>query len=152
MSISETMQRWVGEWKGSTRLWLSPDEPVRESETVASVALVAGGRFLTVRYTWTEGGKPQDGLLIVGQAKQAQRITAVWVDSWHTGDEIMLFKGDPDAQPPSFIGSYPAPPGPDWHWRIVLKEVDDDAFDIVMYNIPAEGEEVLAVHASYSRS
>src|SRR5690606_27534363 len=46
----------VGEWSGHNKLWLGPDEPVRESSTSASVTAAAGGRFLVITYTWTDRG------------------------------------------------------------------------------------------------
>lgn len=48
-------------------------------------------------------------------------------------------------------GSYPAPPGPDWGWRITLEQPSADALLMRMYNITPDGTAALAVEASYSR-
>jgi hypothetical protein len=142
----------VGEWQGKNRLWVRPDEPVRESETTASVELVAGDRFATVRYFWAEGGEPQDGLLVI-PAEAQNSADLFWIDSWHMGGKFMLFQRDgTDEGVLSAKGTYAAPSGPDWGWRIVIKSESSDQLQIVMYNIPPETEEILAVDATYSRS
>jgi hypothetical protein len=46
-------------------------------------------------------------------------------------------------------GSYPAPPGPDWGWRI---DIAAAPLRITHTNIDADGTEDLAVEGVYSRS
>jgi hypothetical protein len=48
-------------------------------------------------------------------------------------------------------GSYEAPPGPDWGWRIIITAPSDNQLQIVMYNCSPEGVEELAVQADYKR-
>lgn len=143
----------VGEWHGTNRLWLRPDTPVRESETTASISLVAGSRFATINYAWADGGEAQDGLMIVTPVDEKNPADLIWVDSWHMGSKFMLFQQDgTDEGLLSAKGTYAAPSGPDWGWRIVIKSESSDQLQIVMYNIPPESQEVLAVDATYSRS
>jgi hypothetical protein len=51
----------------------------------------------------------------------------------------------------SVKGSYAAPPGPDWGWRIVIHSPDEQNLHMVMYNSTPEGQEDLAVEAKYTR-
>jgi len=151
MTVPTTLTTLVGNWKATNRLWLSPDEPVRESKVTASVALAAQGQFITIAYTWAEDG-PQDGLLMIGQAAQSNAVKAAWIDSWHNGDKLMLCEGSLSTEGAvSVKGSYPAPSGPDWGWRIVIEPQANDAWRMVMYNITSEGQEQLAVEASFTR-
>lgn len=141
----------VGEWQGRNRLWVRPGEPVRESETTASIALVAGDRFATVTYIWAEGGRPQDGLLVVPAEKDNQ-AEVFWVDSWHMGDKFLLLRREDTSEGLlTARGTYAAPPGPDWGWRISIRSESREELQIVMHNILPQGEEVLAVEGSYSR-
>jgi hypothetical protein len=48
------------------------------------------------------------------------------------------------------LGSYSYPPGPDWGWRITLSPGEDE-LEMRMFNIHPEGQEDLAVEASYRR-
>jgi hypothetical protein len=50
------------------------------------------------------------------------------------------------------LGSYPAPPGPDWGWRITLSAPESGPLSLVMHNLPHAGEEDLAVRAEYVRA
>lgn len=150
MSVPEWLANRVGNWHGINRLWLSPDEPVRVAETTATVALIAQGKFLTFRYTWLYEDQPQDGLLLIGQEKEENLFKAVWLDSWHMGDTFMLCQGSLDPQGNlSVQGTYAAPPGPDWGWRIILETGEDNTLRLAMVNIVPDGREALAVEAIY---
>ena len=52
----------------------------------------------------------------------------------------------------SVVGSYAAPPGPDWGWRVTIEPAQDDRFALVMHNITPDGKEHLAVEAAFSRA
>lgn len=152
MSLRETISQWVGEWSGTNQLWLMPGDPPRESETSASVTLAAGGGFALIRYAWADGGKPHDGVLLVRIAAAPGEASMVWIDSFHTGGNFMEFRGEADRDGRmSAGGSYAAPPGPDWGWRIELAGGDAE-MQILMYNITPDGEEALAVDAKYNRA
>jgi hypothetical protein len=62
----------------------------------------------------------------------------------------MTFRGEAygDGQL-SAVGSYSAPEGPDWGWRIVVAAGQEGGFELRMYNIPPDGGEALAVEAKY---
>jgi hypothetical protein len=153
MSIPESISRLVGRWSGSNRLWLAPGEPVRESGTTLDVALTGLGQFATFQYTWAWEGKTQEGLLLVGGDPTSGAAQAAWVDSFHTQGTIMTFRGKVmEGGGMQVEGSYPAPPGPDWGWRIeILPQEAAEKFRLVMYNIPPGSEPLLAVEAQYTR-
>lgn len=152
MGVPTALQTLIGNWKAVNRLWLDPKEPARESATTATVSLAAQGRFLTIAYTWAEDG-PQDGLLVLGQANNSDAVNAAWVDSWHNGDKLMVCVGRLSAAGVASVkGSYPAPPGPDWGWRIVIEPQGNAAWRLAMYNLSPEGEAQLAVEANYART
>jgi hypothetical protein len=154
--LSKRFAHYFGDWQGHNSLWLSPQDPVRESAATARIGTVAGGRFLQVNYIWTEQGKPQDGLLMVGVGVGDNAVKAVWVDSWHMGNVMMDCPGTVSQEGRlDVLGAYAAPPGPDWGWRIVLelteKDQPVDSFKMLMYNIPPEGKEELAVETIFTR-
>ena len=152
MAIPNVLQSLVGNWHGSNRLWLSPEEPVWESETSATVSLEALGKFLVVNYTWAVNGEPQEGLLLLGQESQDKPVKAVWVDSWHMGEVMMLCDGEVSPDGTVWVkGNYAAPHGPDWGWKITLEARAAYTFRLVMDNITPEGKEMLAVEAVYTR-
>ncbi len=71
----------------------------------------------------------------------------------HMSDKFMICQGA--AEPDGAIvvrGSYAAPPGPDWGWRMVIGPGDGDTFRLIMYNISPDGQEDLAVEASYTKA
>ena len=150
MAVPKELAALAGEWSATSRLWLSPEEPARESASAATASLVANGKFLVLRYTWTEGG-PQEGLIVLGIAADGARASASWVDSWHMGHAMMACEGSLQGDAVSVKGTYPAPPGPDWGWWIAIEPRGSDAFRFTMFNITPEGEEQPAVDAEYAR-
>jgi hypothetical protein len=67
-------------------------------------------------------------------------------------DDVMRLRRQPagDALVNS-LGSYAAPTGPDWGWRIALRAESRDAFTLLMYCITPDGQEALAVEAASAR-
>ena len=153
MTPAATLSDLVGEWTGDNKLWVIPGEPVRESATAARVSLVAGGRYLVLDYTWAEGGKPQDGHLVVRLASDTTDVDMVWVDSWHQGASFLRLAGiEKSSASVSALGSYAAPPGPAWGWRIAFTAESKDRYAMRMWNITPDGQELLAVEAVYKRN
>ena len=111
-----------------------------------------GGKFARIDYTWEIDGEPQAGSLLFGYESKAGLVTAVFIDSWHNGEVMMVCKGSAGADGAlSVSGFYPAPSGPDWGWRTVIEPGDNESFRPLMYNITPQGHEELAVEARYTR-
>ncbi len=91
--------------------------------------------------------------MLLGRESKQNVVNAVWVDSWHMSDKPMICAGTVDADTGTItvLGSYAAPPGPDWSWRTVIAPRGDDAFEVVMYNIAPGGEEAMAFRNVYER-
>ena len=152
MSKLELLLAFTGNWQGKNSLWLSPDEPVRESTTTLSLNPTINGKFIQVKYTWADEGKPQEGMLLIGYENERQLATAVWVDSWHMGEKYMFCQGVIHENGSVDVrGQYQAPTGPDWGWRIVIEPESENTLNLIMYNTTPKGEEALAVEAKYSR-
>lgn len=146
------LKQLPGEWSGKKRLWLMPGEPVRESAATARVELAAGERLISVHYTWSWEGAAQDGLFVLRMADDTEAVDAFWLDSWHMSDRFMLcrYQATDDATI-AVLGTYAAPAGPDWSWRITITSARTDEFRLIMDNITPEGAEMMAVEAIFQR-
>jgi hypothetical protein len=117
-----------------------------------TITPLLGGRFVRIDYDWAYRGTPQQGSLLIGYEADADAVTAHWVDTWHMGDKVMACRGSAEADGGlSVRGSYAAPPGPAWGWRIVLVP-DGQRLRLVMFNITPLDQEALAVAANYVRA
>jgi Protein of unknown function (DUF1579) len=154
MDFTKIQEYLIGTWAGNNLLrtsWLTP--PEHQSPSNLSVTPVAKGKFLAFTDTWSHEDVSQEGLIILGYDKQQDVATAAWVDSWHMSSKIMSYQGTIDEQGLIDLrGSYEAPPGPDWGWRIVITPAPGKELLIVMYNCSPEGAEELAVQAEYKRA
>jgi|SRR5690606_18322645 len=157
MQIRTHLDQFVGEWTGSNDLHMEPGSPVRSSSTTATVALVANGSAIAMTYSWDFEGKPHEGILVVINKPDLGDPDMVWIDSFHTGGRFQVFKGVEPSEgvdaggAMAALGSYPAPTGPDWGWRIVVSADSPDVLHVTMYNITPDGEEQLAVDSRYRR-
>jgi hypothetical protein len=151
--MMEFAEKLTGRWSGTNQLWFTPDQKdAFESEATAEITTAAQGRFITITYAWSHEGQPHGGVLVCyGEEKEGPARTA-WFDSFHTGGELMLFEQTMRDGAISLSGSYPAPEGPDWGWRIQIEPVEADSFTLRMFNIPPEYGEIPAVLVHYRRT
>lgn len=116
------------------RTWVSPEPTASKSEM--DVQLDAQGRVSALEYTWEVDGTQQRGQLTVQRQDGTAQVTVHWKDSWHAGDG-MVFQGT-QGEALDVLGSYAAPPGPNWGWRIVIRQAPH--WEIEMENITPEGQ------------
>jgi hypothetical protein len=152
MSGLDSLIRVAGTWKGTYRLWL-PSQEVQRSSSTAAVTPLLGERFARIEYTWSYHGEPQAGSLLFGFETRRRRLSAIWIDSWHMGDKLMVCQGAVKRNGAlSASGFYSVPSAPDWGWRTVIEAGGGRSFRMIMYNVAPEGREELAVEAAYSRT
>jgi hypothetical protein len=119
-----------------------------DSASTAAVTTVGQRKFVAITYTWEIEGQPQDGLIVFPE----QGTAATWLDSWHMGDSIWVSQASREGDKVVLRGSYPAPPGPDWGWRIEVGLDEGEKLAIRMFNISPEGQEWPAVTSVYERT
>ncbi len=153
MSVDQKLSDLVGSWNGTNQLhvpWMP--EKLKESGSVATARSKMNGQFLSIEYTWSFDNDPQEGLLIVGSDPKSDAVQAVWTDSWHSKDVLMLCNGKVTAEGGiSVTGFYAVPDNPDWGWRTELTP-NQNGFRYTMYNVSPEGVEELAVETQFTRA
>lgn len=136
-------------WEGTKELYLKPEEPPLTSASNLTIMPVAKGTFMQLTYTWSYEGRSHEGFLILNTRNEV--ATGAWGDSFHQSGSVMHLEGSVDKKGMiNVLGSYPAPPGPDWGWRIVVDASDRAVLLITMYNIWPEGQEDIAVFVRYA--
>jgi Protein of unknown function (DUF1579) len=150
MSILETLTTWVGNWQGSNQLQDPHANSPEDSPSNLTVTSILKGKFIRMDYTWAYHGDPQEGSFLIGYEANLNIVTVHWMDTWHMSDKVMICQGKSETDNElSVQGSYAAPPGPDWGWRIGMKSENNQTLRIIMYNLSPEGQAYLAVEAEY---
>ncbi|MHA2503598.1 MAG: hypothetical protein ACXAE3_12095 [Candidatus Kariarchaeaceae archaeon] len=140
----EALTDILGSWKGTNRVWLKPGDDPLVSESELHVSTTDQGFRLD--YLWEESGL-QEGSIVVYPVSGS--VTANWIDTWHTSEELYTCEGTSDAGL-DVLTHYPAGEGEPWGWRInVIPE--GEKLRLQMYNIPPGTQGVLAVECEYSR-
>jgi len=146
----ELLAAGAGSWRGTNTLQDPNTGLPEESPSTVTVMPVLGGRFVRLDYTWAYQGKPQEGSLLVGFDPEPGEVSGHWIDTWHMGRKALACTGaKPAGGTIAVRGSYAAPIGPDWGWRIEITP-SDDTLRIVHTNIFPDGNESLAVEGVYS--
>jgi len=152
MNGLEKLLACAGNWSGNNRLREPNTNLAEDSESTATVTPVLGGRFVRLDYTWGYQGTPQEGSLLIGYDSKADSVAVHWIDTWHMGDKVMVCRGTAtDDGDITVHGSYAAPPGPDWGWRIVIRSRGHADLSLTMFNVSPDQREELGVEATYSR-
>jgi hypothetical protein len=152
MSALQGLADLVGEWRGTnTYIFPAPGKP-EQSPSNLTVTPMLGGSFIRLDYTWDYQGAPQEGSRLLGYDAETALVSGQWIDTWHMGKKVMACQGStPDGGILSIRGSYAAPPGPDWGWRIEIADEYGQSIRIAHFNIHPDGKEEPAVVAQYSR-
>lgn len=139
MESFEKLLACAGTWRGSNRVQPSADDAVDESTSTLIVTPILNNTFLRIDQTWSWQGTPQSGSLLIGYARTSGVVTIHWVDTWHNGTRIMPLVGEFDSRGVlNTRGHFPAPPGPDWGWRIEI-QVKDSRLVMNMFCVEPEG-------------
>jgi hypothetical protein len=151
VSAIEQLLKSEGRWQATYQLRDPENRLADDSVSDATVVGMLGGRFVRVDYRWSYKGEAQEGTMLIGANRATGAVTLAWADTWHNSDTLMICAGAVrDDGTVDVLGSYAAPPGPDWGWRTQIR-AEPDRFHLVMYNIAPDGLETVAVDADYRR-
>ncbi len=75
------LDRFVGSWDVTTRLWMSPTDPPEESEGTSTDRWILGGRFLQSEMHGSMMGMPFEGMGLLGYDNFKKKYVMAWVDS-----------------------------------------------------------------------
>lgn len=146
------LARLVGDWSGSLRVWFEPGELVSDATVRGRIRSVLGGRFVLHEYESQCMGEAEQGIAIHGYHLDGHCYESAWIDSFHTGTQIMLSRGVPMATLHAVTASYGSESdGAAWGWRTEVEKSSGDKLLIRMFNITPQGEESLAVEFAYRR-
>jgi hypothetical protein len=151
MTPFEELAATAGTWRGPSVL-KDPHNNLDETcESTMTLTPVLRATFVRLDYTWDYKGAPQEGTMLIGYQPKSGDVTTAWADTWHMSRAMMISRGTASSDRGlDVMGHYPAPPGPDWGWRTQLRCARDE-IRLTMYNVTPDGEEALAVDATYRR-
>jgi len=139
----------AGNYKGTNRLHDPHTNKPDDTPSNLNLTAILRGRFARLDYTWSYQNASQEGSMLIGFEPDENLITIHWIDTWHMSNKVLALQGAADSDGSiNVLGSYPAPPDPDWGWRIVIKP-GDKSLHIAMFNISPQSEEYPAVEANY---
>lgn len=146
------LARLAGGWSGTVKVWFEPGQLISEGAVRGRIRGVLGGLFVVHEYEAKFMGETEHGVAIHGYHLDTKRYESAWIDSFHTGTQIMVSRGVPKSTLHAVTGSYGGEDDGDtagWRTEIELKSVDQ--LMIQMFNVTPQGRESLAVEFDYRR-
>ena len=148
------LNRLVGEWEGTAKTWFEKDVIGDESPVRGTMKLIMEGRFILHEYHGSLGGKPLEGMAIIGYQLASGKFQSAWIDSFHNGTAIMFSEGKRGDQNLKVLGSYEyiTPELEEkWGWRTEIEVLSDVQLKLIAYNISPDGGEALATEVIYNK-
>ena len=145
------LMKSLGEWDVEYSMYMEPGaEPMLATATATRSSLL-GGRYVMEEFVGTFMDQPFEGLLIQGFNKMKGEYFSMWMDTWSTWPSIM--HGTETA--PGTIESHGVMHDlmtPDGRpYRSIVKEVDDNTGQMMMYDTMPDGTEMLVMEMNYKR-
>ena len=135
-----------GSWRGTVDTWLEPSAPAIRGEITATTSRVLDGKSVQIDYRSDVGENRSDGLMILGRDIETNRLALTWIDTFHTGSNVMNFAAGENGD---LRGAYAA--GDEvWRWRIAI--VAGEELRIAHFNITPAGEEARAIETILRRA
>lgn len=129
----------MGDWSGPVSTWFDPNAAPEVSAWRLSAVPALGGRFLRLTYSGVAMGKAHAGEMLLAYERDEKRHTSTWVDTFHTGTQVMVSHGQIEGDVLVLLGSYPA--GDErWGWCTRFRR-EGDTFVIAMANLGPDGKE-----------
>ncbi len=148
------LSKLVGKWEGIAKTWFEPDKTADESPSQGTMRLILDGQYILLEYKGSFGGKPLEGLAIIGYHLDLRKFQCAWVDSFHTGSAILFSEGMKDDKSINVLGSY-AYVTPEleqyWGWRTEIEILNEEEVKFTAYNVSPEGDEAKATEIIYKK-
>lgn len=152
--VHAQLSRLTGDWEGMASVWFEPGEPVDQSPASGKMHPILDGQFIMHEYQGSFGGKPLEGLAIIGYHLETGKYQMAWVDSFHLSTAMMFSESSRHADRLNVLGSYEyVTPEVDqkWGWRTEIEIVSDDEVVFTSFNVTPDGEEAKATQTVYKR-
>jgi len=149
----KALQRYVGDWTYTMKMWMSPDQPAMESSGTMHAEPILGGRYIQSVYKGEFMGHPFEGRGTDGYDNVGKQYVGSWVDNAGTG--IMSSTGTCEAACKVFnMSSEVMDPmtGKKVSTKSVVTWNNDNSFRMEMFMAdPASGQSVKTMELTAKR-
>ena len=145
----ELFDQLEGSWTGHQKLYLKPGELAGEGDTELEVNRMLGQLFVELDYTHQLDGTVYQGRYWLGFNPKSEQFSAVWIDEYHNGADIMDLQANLVEDILILDGGYHY--GEDfWKWTIEIR-TSQDTLSVQHFNQGPGVDRYLGVDLQYRR-
>jgi hypothetical protein len=143
------MEKFVGNWTYTNKVWMDPAAPPSESKGKANMSMILGGRYLQQNYSGEFMGKPFEGFGLMGFDNVKKEYVSTWTDN--TSTAIMTMNGTKAKDDIALTGMMDDPTtGKATKLREVIRWTGPDTWVLEMYD-GSGPKEVLMMEITHTR-
>ncbi len=147
--VHQQFAKMAGDWKATVTNFMDGQEA--KSEATAKYEMILGGRYLKSYITGNMMGMPFEGIGLDAFDNATKEYISIWIDNFGTGALNLKGKMDDKTGDIVYTGTMVDPmTGKDQMTKTVMKQIDDDHQQMVMYMIDG-GKEVKNMQIDYTR-
>jgi hypothetical protein len=141
-----------GFWYGKKSIFLESKKDPFISPMIAKIESKKNGYQFLIPYLWKNEDNIQKGLLVLIRKNNYGLYDCLWSDTWHNIQNDMKLEGlIYNFTTFSFNGHYSVQNNIDWGWKIKIMSNTRDILQILMYNVPPEKDDLLAIEIMLHR-
>jgi len=147
------LERLVGKWATSTKMWMDPSAPPTESKGKMEAKAIMGGRYILSKFESVMMNEPFEGMAIDGYDKYNKKYVSFWVDNFGTGFYTTTGTADAAGKVFTYEGKWDDPmmDRKGKPVKMVVKCVSDDKFVMEMYDEVGTPKEFKVMEIEYTR-
>lgn len=136
----EELGRFVGQWESEATFQMAPGAPEETSFGRQTGEMIFDGRFVRTRYEGDFGGRPFEGMSLMGYDKIQKKYVSIWVDSFSTMIYADGGSYDESSQTFTMKASFTDPMGQKVRSKHVFRFEDANRFVMEMHQSKDGGE------------
>jgi len=148
------LKKLVGKFTAECSFKMAADAPEMTSKGEEENTMILNDHYLQSKYTGDMMGMPFHGIALVGYDNYKKKHCTLWIDDGSTGMAYSEGTADATGKVVTYSGTMPCPMqgGKEIAYRNVLTHIDDDHYQMEMFQPGPDGKEFRGMLIKYSRA
>lgn len=149
--IHKAMAKMAGSYTTTSKFWIKPGDKPMESEGVAKLTSILGGRFLRETASGTMLGKPYQSLKLWGYNSDAGHFESTWIYTGSTAQMTLVGNSKDDGKTVDWTATVLGKKDAKMTLSVQTRLIDDDHFVVELSMKTPDGKKGPTMETTYTR-